>query len=237
MAIANLEIGETAEFSMTASDADMASALGDGSGDKFPEVFATSRMIAIMELAAARIMKKLLTPDQLSIGVGVNIMHLAATPNQTKVKAVATFLGIEKKLYKFKIEAFDTGGLIGKGEHTRAIIEFDRLVASGQKRIASAEKYIYHVVKPAYWATFEDKKEYTPETFAQEGFIHTCLNTQIDYVLKTYYKGAKKLFLLKIDTEKLVSELKIEPANGQHFPHIYGALNKSAIMDVQTIQQ
>lgn len=58
-----LEIGETAEFSMIASDADMASALGDGSGDRFPEVFATSRMVAIMELAAARIMKKLLTPD------------------------------------------------------------------------------------------------------------------------------------------------------------------------------
>lgn len=134
-----LEIGETAEFSMVASDADMASALGDGSGDRFPEVFATSRMVAIMELAAARIMKKLLTPEQLSVGVGVNIMHLAATPNHTKVVAKATFLGMEGKLYKFKIEAFDTGGLIGKGEHTRAIIEFDRLVASATKRTSNNE--------------------------------------------------------------------------------------------------
>ena len=133
-----LEIGETAEFNMIASDADMASALGadSDSDDRFPEVFATSRMVAIMELAAARIMKKLLTPDQLSVGVGVNIMHLAATPNHTEVSAKATFLGMAGKLYKFKIEAFDTGGLIGKGEHTRAIIEFDRLVASAQKRVA-----------------------------------------------------------------------------------------------------
>lgn len=129
-----LKIGETAEFSMIASTADMASSLADNSEDRFPEVFATSRMIAIMELAAARIMKKLLTPAQLSVGVGVNIMHLAATPNNTEVKAVATFLGMEGKLYKFKIEAFDTGGLIGKGEHTRAIIEFDRLVANAHKR-------------------------------------------------------------------------------------------------------
>ncbi|MFK7978623.1 MAG: thioesterase family protein [Saprospiraceae bacterium] len=134
-----LEIGEIAEFSMIASDADMASALGDGSGDRFPEVFATSRMIAIMELAAARIMKKLLTPDQLSVGVGVNIMHLAATPNKTEVSAKATFLGMEGKLYKFKIEAFDTGGLIGKGEHTRAIIEFDRLIASAAKRVGNGQ--------------------------------------------------------------------------------------------------
>ena len=82
-------------------------------------------------------MKKLLSPDQLSVGVGVNIMHLAATPNKTEVSAKATFLGMEGKLYKFKIEAFDTGGLIGKGEHTRAIIDFDRLVTSAQKRIGN----------------------------------------------------------------------------------------------------
>lgn len=130
-----LEVGTTAEFTMIAGDQDMASALADNSEDRFPEVFATSRMIAIMELAAARIMKKLLTSEQLSVGVGVNVMHLAATPNHTEVKSIATFLGMEGKLFKFKVEVFDTGGLIGKGEHTRAIIEFDRLVASAQKRI------------------------------------------------------------------------------------------------------
>ncbi|MEM6319518.1 MAG: thioesterase [Bacteroidota bacterium] len=135
----SLTIGETAEFEMTATNADMASALADNTEDRFPEVFATSRMVAIMELAAARIMKKLLTPEQLSVGVGVNILHLAATPNHTKVRAKATFLGMEGKLYKFKIEAFDTGGLIGKGEHTRAIIEFDRLVASAQKRVQQSK--------------------------------------------------------------------------------------------------
>ncbi len=226
-----LEIGETAEFSMVASDADMASALGDGSGDKFPEVFATSRMVAIMELAAARIMKKLLTSDQLSVGVGVNIMHLAATPNHTEVSAKATFLGMDGKLYKFKIEAFDTGGLIGKGEHTRAIIEFDRLVASATKRVA--DNFIYHVVMPDYWQQFEGKSTYAPPTFAEEGFIHCCTRAQIDYVLSTYFKGVTEILLLKIDKQLLTSELKVEPANGQHFPHIYGAINKSAIIAVE----
>ena len=134
---AQLEIGEIAEFKMIATDEDMASALGDDSGDRFPEVFATSRMVAIMELAAARMMKKLLTPEQLSVGVGINIIHLAATPNHTEVRAAATFMGMEGKLHKFKIEAFDPGGLIGKGEHTRAIIDFDRIVASAKKRIKS----------------------------------------------------------------------------------------------------
>ena len=134
----SLEIGAKEEYIIMAGDGGMASALGDGSGDRFPEVFATSRMIALMELAAARLMKKLLKPGELSVGVGVNIMHLAATPNHTEVKAVATFLGMEKNLHKFEVKAFDTGGIIGKGVHTRAIIDFERLVSGAEKRIKEA---------------------------------------------------------------------------------------------------
>jgi len=92
-------------------------------------------MIALMELAAARLMKKVLEPDQLSVGVGVFIKHLAATPNNTRVSAVATFLEMDGKLYKFKIEAFDTAGKIGEGEHTRAIIDSGRLLSGARKRV------------------------------------------------------------------------------------------------------
>jgi predicted thioesterase len=93
-------------------------------------------MIALMELAGARLMKPILELNQLSVGVGVCIKHLAATPNHTRVSAVATFLGMEGKLYKFKVEAFDTAGKIGEGEHTRAIIDGGRLLSGAQKRIA-----------------------------------------------------------------------------------------------------
>ena len=133
-----LEPGETAEVAYVAGDEDMASALSLSSEDSFPEVFATSRMIALMELAAARLMKRVVDPNQLSVGVGVYIKHLAATPNNTEVSAVATFLGMEGKLYKFKVEAFDPAGKIGEGEHTRAIIDAQRLVSSAQKRIADS---------------------------------------------------------------------------------------------------
>ena len=131
-----LEPGETSEVAFVAADADMASALSISTGDSFPEVFATSRMIALMELAAARLMKRILEPQQLSVGVGVYIKHLAATPNNTKVSAVATFLGMEGRLYKFKVEAFDPAGKIGEGEHTRAIIDSERLLTGAQKRLA-----------------------------------------------------------------------------------------------------
>lgn len=130
-----LNPGDTCEVAFVATDRDMASALALSPEDNFPEVFATSRMIALMELAGARLMKKILEPQQLSVGVGVFVKHLAATPNNTEVRAVATFLGMEGKLFKFKIEAFDTAGKIGDGEHTRAIIDEERLLAGARKRM------------------------------------------------------------------------------------------------------
>ena len=131
-----LKPGDSATAAFVATDRDMASALSVSSEDSFPEVLATSRMIALMELAGARLMKRMLEPQQLSVGVGVCIKHLAATPNNTEVTAVATFLEMEGNLFKFKVEAFDPAGKIGEGEHTRAVIDESRLLSGAQKRIA-----------------------------------------------------------------------------------------------------
>jgi len=133
-----LQPGDSAEVAFIATDPDMAKALGVSSDDDFPEVFATSRMIALMELAGARLMKPTLEPHQLSVGVGVFIKHLAATPNNTEVRAVATFLEMEGKLFKFKVEAFDPAGKIGEGEHTRAVIDAERLLSGARKRLAGS---------------------------------------------------------------------------------------------------
>jgi len=129
-----LQPGDTGEASFITTDHDMAKSLAVSLDDDFPEVFATSRMIALMEIAAARLMKPLLQPGQLSVGVVLNIKHTAATPVGGKVRAVATYLGPEEKLFRFKVEAFDEAGSIGGGEHTRAIISTERLLAGAAKR-------------------------------------------------------------------------------------------------------
>jgi fluoroacetyl-CoA thioesterase len=130
-----LEIGTTSEAAYVADDDDMASSFSVAEQDIFPQVFSTARMIALMETAGARALRPLLQPGQLSVGVTVNIRHLAATPNHTQVSAQATFLGMEGKLYKFKVEAFDPGGKIGEGEHTRAIISTERLMQGAKARL------------------------------------------------------------------------------------------------------
>lgn len=129
-----IDIGSSGEAHLTVSAGDSAKALSLTVDDDFPAVFATSRMIALMELAAARLMKPVLQPGQLSVGVAVDIRHTAPTPVGGKVRAVATYLGPEGKILRFKVEAFDAAGLIGAGEHTRAIVSTERLVAGAEKR-------------------------------------------------------------------------------------------------------
>ena len=56
-------------------------------------------------------------------------------------------------------------------------------------------------------------------------------------VLKRYYNGVKDLVKLKIETEKLTSQLKYElaPSVKEEFPHIYGPINTNAVVGVEVI--
>jgi len=129
-----IQAGDSAEASFTVQPSDTAEVIALAPEDSFPAVFSTSRMIALMELAAARAMRPLLEPGQLSVGVALSIEHRAATPVGCRVRAVATYLRPEGKLYRFKLEAFDDAGPIGGGEHTRAIVSTERLLAGAAKR-------------------------------------------------------------------------------------------------------
>lgn len=129
-----MNVGDTAEATFTVESADTARALAISPGDEFPEVFATSRMIALMELAAARLMKPALKEGELSVGVSLNVRHTAPTPLGARVRAVATYLGPEGKLFRFRVEAFDEAGSIGDGEHQRAIVATERLLAGAARR-------------------------------------------------------------------------------------------------------
>ena len=116
------------------TDADTAAALKPITGDDFPAVFATTRCIALLELAAGRLLKAVCAPGQLSVGVVVDVKHLAATPVGAWVEAEATFTGRDGKLYVFEVVARDPGGEIMRGRHQRAVIEESRLLAGAAQR-------------------------------------------------------------------------------------------------------
>ena len=123
-----------AELVVQRSDCASDMKLKNGPDENFPEVFATTRMIALMELASARLLKPLLRDGEMSVGVTVDIVHSAATPIGAKVNATAIYRGLDGRLFVFDVVAHDPGGEIGRGTHKRAIISRERLLSGAAKR-------------------------------------------------------------------------------------------------------
>ena len=131
---------ESWKFRYVVKQEDTAAALNHITGDKFPPVLATTRCIALLELAAGHILIPLQKPGQLSVGVVVEVTHLAATPVGAWVEAEATYRGVEGKLHVFDVVARDPGGDVMRGVHKRAIIDESRLLEGAAARGAPAEK-------------------------------------------------------------------------------------------------
>ena len=94
--------------------------------------FATPALIALMENAAFAATKDLLPEGQTTVGIEVNIKHLAATPIGMYVRARAELTRVEGRKLIFNVEAWDDVEKIGEGTHTRFIVE----VARFEKRMS-----------------------------------------------------------------------------------------------------
>jgi uncharacterized protein (DUF952 family) len=95
---------------------------------------------------------------------------------------------------------------------------------------------IYHFASIERWEAQLKNEDYFPSAFLQEGFVHCCTKNQLEGVLKRYFKSTDKVYLVSVDTKKLVAPLKLELANnGDFFPHIYGKINKSAVVKSERI--
>ena len=130
-----LETNATGTAHLVVKAEDLASSLPIEMGDSFPAVLATARMVALMEIAASRVLKPLLEPGELSVGVTVEINHTAPTPLGADVIATARYERREGKLFIFEVSAADSGGEVGRGWHKRAIVSSERLQAGAAKRV------------------------------------------------------------------------------------------------------
>ena len=127
-------VGSTASARLTVQPSDLADILNLEPGDDFPSVFATSRMVGLMEVAAARILRPYLREGEASVGVSVDVVHTAATPLGANAVATAKLVGREGKLYVFEVSATDNAGEIGRGTHKRAVVATERLLAGAARR-------------------------------------------------------------------------------------------------------
>ena len=129
-----LTAGRELTISRIVEETDLASTISADPEDAFPRVFATSRMIAMMELAAARLLRPLLSTGEMSVGVTVDVAHEAATPAGVPVRVTARFRAREGRLFVFDVVAEDPAGIVGRGTHKRAIVTTERIVAGAERR-------------------------------------------------------------------------------------------------------
>lgn len=98
-----------------------------------PAVYSTPQMIALIEGAAEKAVAPHLPEGWISVGLSVNIKHLAATPVGFTVTATAKITSVSEHTITCEVEAHDGEEKIGEGIHVRAPIDLSRF----EKRLAA----------------------------------------------------------------------------------------------------
>jgi fluoroacetyl-CoA thioesterase len=101
-------------------------------------VLATPEMVRLVEKAAVAAVDHLLPNGYRTVGVAVNVRHLAATPVGMRARAQAELVTVEGRKLTFRVEAFDEVEKIGEGEHRRVIVELERFRERVEAKSASS---------------------------------------------------------------------------------------------------
>lgn len=91
-----------------------------------PEVYAKKNMVYLMELAASKAIHPALPDGWVTLGIKVNVRHLAPTPIGRTVTTQARVIGVTDTRIDFEVSAHDGVRLIGDGAHSRSAIELKR---------------------------------------------------------------------------------------------------------------
>jgi fluoroacetyl-CoA thioesterase len=94
-----------------------------------PKVFATGFMIMLMERACTEFLGGHLDPGEGSVGVHIDVSHLAATPVGMTVTVEAECVKIVDRRISFSVKAHDGVDLIGEGRHERFVVAWDKFNA------------------------------------------------------------------------------------------------------------
>jgi len=98
-------------------------------------------------------------------------------------------------------------------------------------------RLIYHLVTKTAWEQ-APPEVYAAESMVSEGFIHCSNAEQVAAAANRFYAAADEMLVLHVDAGRLTSPLRDEPSDsGELFPHVYGPINCSAVVQVQPLRR
>jgi fluoroacetyl-CoA thioesterase len=102
-------------------------------------VLATPVMINVIEAAALNAIEHLLPAGHQSLGIHLDVSHVAATPVGLQVTATAEVLGVEGRTVTFRVEARDSVEAIGAGTHQRVVVSVARFDERVQRKLRAGK--------------------------------------------------------------------------------------------------
>ena len=114
-----IPLGSKGSHTMTVAEEHLANKIEPS----LARVMSTPTMIAMMELAAMDAIKAYYDAGENSVGSGIEVQHVAATPPGHRVRAEAEVTRVEGRRIELKVRAFDETEEIGSGIHRRAVID------------------------------------------------------------------------------------------------------------------
>jgi fluoroacetyl-CoA thioesterase len=125
------KVGDSGErrFEVTASH------VIDIADDPQLAVLSTPSLIWFLEHAAREAVGPLLEDGETTVGVQIDVQHLAATPLGHEVTCVAKVIHVEGSVVSFQVSASDQRELIARGVHKRRFVRCTRFQDFVRKKI------------------------------------------------------------------------------------------------------
>ncbi|MBO4401589.1 MAG: thioesterase family protein [Selenomonadaceae bacterium] len=130
MTFEKLSVGLKNSVAQAVTANDTALAVGSGSLN----VLATPKMLALMEKAAADLAEANLPAEWTSVGISLNVEHIAPTPVGMQVRAEAELVEFDGRKIIFSVAAYDECGEIGRGRHERFIVNREKFQAKANAK-------------------------------------------------------------------------------------------------------
>jgi fluoroacetyl-CoA thioesterase len=121
--------GLRAAFDHTVADQDTAVALGSGD----VPVLATPRVLALAERAAVAAVAGAIGPGATTVGVRVELEHLAASVVGATVRVSAELERVDGRVLEFAVELRDGARLAARGHVTRVLVDRDAFLATAAR--------------------------------------------------------------------------------------------------------
>ena len=105
-----------------------------------PKVFATGFMVGLFEWTCMQLMAPHLDPGEGSLGVHIDVSHEAATPPGLTITVDTECTAVHGNRISFDVSAHDGIDLIGRGQHQRFVVPWDKFNARVADKVRQMAK-------------------------------------------------------------------------------------------------